>query len=120
MGVVAVAFMHAADKVPALWVDNGEFDEPSDCQFNNGKWYWLAITASGGLAVGLIRWMFDYPENVPGLFKDINDCHVEPKWAPLTFLISAVSLGGGASLGPEQALGNLGGGTSYLAQREVH
>lgn len=118
MGVVAVAFMHVADKVPMLWVDNGEFDEPSDCQFNNGRWYWLVITASGGLAVGLIRWIFDYPENVPGLFKDINDCHVEPKWAPLTFLISAVSLGGGASLGPEQALGNLGGGlATWLSEK---
>lgn len=118
MGIFAVGFMHAADKIPSMWVDNGDFDEPKDCQYNQGKWYWVAITTIGGLVVGLIRWIFEYPENIPGLFKDINDYHVEPKWSPLTFVISAISLGCGASLGPEQALGNLGGGIgTWLSEK---
>jgi H+/Cl- antiporter ClcA len=53
---------------------------------------------------------------LPGLFKDVNDYHVDPKWVPYTFMISGIGLGGGANLGPEQALGNLGGGIgTYLA-----
>ena len=118
MGVVAVGFMNAVDKVPELWVDNGDFDEVKDCEYNQGKYYWVFVTTGGGLAVGLLRWFFEYPDSLPGLFRDINDYHVDPKWAPLTFIISAVSLSSGAALGPEQALGNLGGGiATYISEK---
>ena len=118
IGLVAVGFMNAADKIPSSWADNGNFDEVEDCQYNAGKLYWIAITTGGGLLVGLIRWAAGYPDTVPGLFRDINDCHVEPKWAPLTFVLSAVSLSCGASLGPEQALGNFGGGiATYIGEK---
>jgi hypothetical protein len=69
-----------------------------------GEKYWIAITGGAGLLVGIIRYVTKYPRNLPGLFKDIHDFHVHPNWAPVTFLISTVSLCGGATLGPEQAL----------------
>ena len=83
------------------------------CDFHNdkhcGDWYtgkkwWIAVSGGAGLLVGLIRYGFSYPQSLPGLFKDIHDFHVHPTWAPLTFLISAISLCGGATLGPEQGL----------------
>ncbi len=54
--------------------------------------------------MGMIRWAFSYPETLPGIFQEILTCHVDPKWSPLTFVISAISLAGGATLGPEQGL----------------
>ena len=62
------------------------------------------MTGGAGLLVGLIRYFSSYPKSLPGLFKDIHDFHVHPTWAPLTFLISMISLCGGATLGPEQGL----------------
>ena len=118
MGLVAVGFMNAVDKIPELWLNNHDYEEVEDCEFNAGKPYWMAVTTGGGLLVGLIRWMTEYPDSVPGIFRDINDYHVEPKWSPITFLVSAVSLSCGASLGPEQALGNLGGGlATFVSER---
>jgi hypothetical protein len=52
----------------------------------------------------LNRLLLNYPETIPGLFKEIEEYHVNPKNAPATILLSAISLGGGACLGPEQAL----------------
>ena len=45
MGLAAVGFMNAADYVPKLWVDNGEFENANDCQLNAGKLHWIGITA---------------------------------------------------------------------------
>lgn len=92
----------------------------SECtNFNNGHLYYLWITTGGGFVIGLIRWAFYYPVNLPGLFKDVQTFHVDPKWICLTFSISALSLGCGANLGPEQALGNLGGGISYFITQHI-
>jgi hypothetical protein len=69
-----------------------------------GKKWWIGVSGGAGLLVGIIRYAVAYPRNLPGLFKDIHDFHVHPDWAPVTFLISTISLCGGATLGPEQAL----------------
>lgn len=54
--------------------------------------------------IAYFRWTFEYPEDMAGIFKEISTYHVDYYWSPLTVLISTVSLAGGASLGPEQAL----------------
>jgi H+/Cl- antiporter ClcA len=110
MGLVGLVFLNIADHVPKEWVNNGSFDEASDTDFYAGKTSWIFITGGTGLLVGLVRWLYSYPDNLPGIFKEIGDYHVDPTWSPLTVFISAASLAGGASLGPEQAMGNLGGG----------
>ena len=117
MGLFGVLFMNVAEYVPKLWVNNNNFASAADCNFNAGNLNWMFITAGTGLLVGIVRWVFEYPYNLPGLFAEIRDYHVEPKWSPLTFFLSMGSLAGGASLGPEQALSNLGGGmATYLAE----
>ena len=43
MGFMGVGFMNAAEYVPKFWIDNGEFDDVEDCDYNAGKLYWIAI-----------------------------------------------------------------------------
>ena len=91
--------------MPKQYVTCDYGDSDKNCgNWYSGEKYWIAISGGSGLLVGLIRYFTSYPHNLPGLFKDIHDFHVHPDWAPVTFLISAISLSGGATLGPEQAL----------------
>ncbi len=79
-----------------------------------GHWWWVAA----GVAVGLLRRLTRLPWQTPGLFDDLQTGHVDPGLVPGIAAVSLVSLIGGASLGPEKALGSMGGGAgSWIAQR---
>jgi H+/Cl- antiporter ClcA len=84
-----------------------------------GHWWWVAVTAAAGIAVGLVRRLTRLPWVTPGLFDDLQTGHVEVSLVPGIAAVSAVSLIGGASLGPEKALGSMGGGVgTWLAARK--
>ena len=83
-----------------------------------GKWWWVAVTAAAGLVVGVLRRLTHLPEDVPGLFEDLRAGRVDPRLVPGTMAVSAVSLIGGASVGPEKVLSSMGGGVGgWAAQR---
>jgi H+/Cl- antiporter ClcA len=83
-----------------------------------GHWWWVAVAAAAGAAVGLVRRLTRLPWKTPGLFEDLQTEHVDTKLVPGIAAVSLVSLIGGASLGPEKALGAMGGGAgSWIAQR---
>jgi H+/Cl- antiporter ClcA len=83
-----------------------------------GHWWWVAVAAAAGVAVGLVRRLTRLPWKTPGLFDDLQTEHVDPALVPGVAAVSLVSLIGGASLGPEKALGSMGGGLgSWIAQR---
>jgi H+/Cl- antiporter ClcA len=83
-----------------------------------GHWWWVAVTAAAGIAVGVVRRLTRLPWKTPGLFEDLQTEHVDTKLVPGIAAVSLVSLIGGASLGPEKALGSMGGGAgSWIAQR---
>jgi len=83
-----------------------------------GHWWWVAVTAAAGVAVGLVRRLTRLPWKTPGLFDDLQTQHVDTRLVPGIAAVSAVSLIGGASLGPEKALGSMGGGAGgWIAQR---
>jgi len=83
-----------------------------------GHWWWVAVAAAAGVAVGLLRRLTRLPWKTPGLFEDLQTEHVDPGLVPGIAAVSLVSLIGGASLGPEKALGSMGGGAgSWIAQR---
>ncbi len=85
-----------------------------------GHWWWVAVAAAAGVAVGLLRRLTRLPWETPGLFDDLQTGHVDPKLVPGIAVVSAVSLIGGASLGPEKALGTMGGGVgSWIARRRA-
>ena len=83
-----------------------------------GHWWWVAVAGAAGVAVGLLRRLTRLPWEVPGLFDDLQTGHVDAGLVPGLVAVSTVSLIGGASLGPEKALGSMGGGVgSWIAQR---
>ena len=78
----------------------------------------MAVTAAAGVVVGLLRRLTLLPEQIPSLIVDLKDEHVDQRLVPGIVAVSAASLIGGASLGPEQALGSMGGGAgSWISRR---
>jgi H+/Cl- antiporter ClcA len=95
-----------------LWFD------PGDNGWLGGELWWVAVTAGAGVLVGLLRRAFAMPEHQAGLIKELEAERVEPSTVPGTVTVSAVSLVGGASLGPEAALGSMGGGLgTWISER---
>jgi H+/Cl- antiporter ClcA len=83
-----------------------------------GHWWWVGITAGAGVVVGLSRRFTRLPEDVPGFFEDVRAGGVDVRLVPGTVAASAVSLIGGASVGPEKVLSSMGGGAgSWVAHR---
>jgi H+/Cl- antiporter ClcA len=83
-----------------------------------GDWWWVAVTASAGVLVGLLRRLTRLPDETPGLFEDLQSQRLDLGPVPGTIAVSALSLIGGASVGPEKALASIGGGLgSWLGQR---
>ena len=82
-----------------------------------GKWWWVGVTAAAGVMVGLLRRLTHLPARLPSLIEDLSQAHVELRSVPGTVAVSLVSLIGGASLGPEQALGSMGGGAAEWISR---
>ena len=98
----------------------GKWYSDSDPGWFGGHWWWVAVAAAAGVVVGLLRRLTRLPQEVPGLFADLQTEHVDPGLVPGIVAVSTVSLIGGASLGPEKALGTMGGGAgSWLAQRRA-
>jgi H+/Cl- antiporter ClcA len=68
----------------------------------------------------VLRRLLKVPDETPGIIAEIKTGQVEERLVLATVLISAVSLIGGASLGPEKALGSVGGGAgSWIARRRA-
>lgn len=76
----------------------------------SGRWWWIPLTALGGLLVAFLRQGWKVPRQVPGTIALAQQGWVEPSTAIYWVLISAVSLVMGASLGPSFGLVVMGGG----------
>jgi H+/Cl- antiporter ClcA len=108
--LVALVFMGV------IGVGNNWYTD-SDPGWFGGRWWWVAITAAAGVGVGLLRHVTRLPEQIPGLIADLKEEQVNPRLVPGIVAASAVSLIGGASLGPEKALGSMGGGAGTWSSR---
>ncbi|MDX2380706.1 MAG: chloride channel protein [Acidimicrobiia bacterium] len=105
MGVIALAFLQAIDKViDAIWGDD------IDAEFFGGEWWWILLMGGLGLLVGVLRRAFNTREEVPALFEEASERRVDWRKVPGDVTIAFVSLIGGMSLGPEGPLGSMGGG----------
>lgn len=82
-----------------------------------GEPWWVVVAAGAGLIVGLLRRAFHSPSKTPGLIEDLHEQQVDSRFVPQIVAISTVSLIGGASLGPEVALGSMGGGAADVMAR---
>lgn len=108
VGVVAGILFIGLTDLGAQW-----YGETGWGWFEGNAW-WVAVAAAAGLLVGLLRRWLKVPGEVPGLVRDIEDEHVDHRAVPSVVAVSAASLIGGASLGPEVALGQIGGGSADL------
>ena len=98
----------------------GKWYDDSDPGWFGGQWWWVAVAAAAGAGVGLLRRLTRLPQEIPGLFADLQTGRVDTGMVPGIVAVSTVSLIGGASLGPEKALGAMGGGAgSWLARRRA-
>ena len=96
----------------------GKWYSDADPGWFGGHWWWVAVGAAAGLGAGLVRRLTNLPWTTPGLFDDLQTQEVDSTLVPGIAAVSLVSLIGGASLGPEKALGTMGGGMgSWIAER---
>jgi H+/Cl- antiporter ClcA len=107
---VALVFLAAVDAATELW-----FTMPRDPGWFDGSLWWVAVTTGAGVLVGVLRRAARLPRKLPGTVEELQDQHVDPSTALQATAVSLVSLAGGASLGPEDALGKLGGGLGTWA-----
>jgi len=122
MGFVALGFFNGFDYVSRTWLGawGGEFYDKgmhnATLKFGCGRWWWVAVTTLAGLAVGLLKLVpvINFPDKPKGLFSEVKELHVEPKQAPGIAILSCLSLAAGATVGPEMALGSLGGAVGTL------
>jgi chloride channel protein, CIC family len=84
----------------------------------SGDWWWIPLTAVGGLVVVILRTTWHVPDEVPGGVALIEAGAVDHMTAPQWLAITAMSAIAGASLGPSFALILMGGGLgSWIASR---
>ncbi len=57
----------------------GKWYSDSDPGWFGGHWWWVAVAAAAGAVVGLLRRLTRLPEEVPGLFADLQTGHVDPQ-----------------------------------------
>jgi H+/Cl- antiporter ClcA len=114
LAFAALAFLGLVKGGTKLW-----FTLPKDPGWLDGKLWWVAVTAGAGVLVGVLRRVLRVPAKVPGTLAVIKDERVDPSIVPGAVAVSLVSLAGGASLGPEDALGKLGGGLgTWISDRQ--
>jgi H+/Cl- antiporter ClcA len=83
-----------------------------------GHWWWIPLTALGGLVVAWLRQSWKISKDVPGAIALAQQAWVDPAKAFYWAIISTVSLMMGASLGPSFGLAIMGGGFgSWLVTR---
>ena len=111
-GAVAGLLFLGVTGIGATW-----YGDPGLGWFEGPLW-WVAVAAGAGLVVGLLRRGLRMPSETPGLIEDLQHEHIDVRQVPSIVAVSAVSLIGGASLGPEVALGQMGGGAGgWIARR---
>ena len=116
LAVAALAFLGLLKGGTKLW-----FTLPQNPDWLSGSLWWVAVTAAAGALVGVLRRVLRLPDKLDGTLKEIQDERVETSTVLKAVGVSLVSLIGGASLGPEDALGKMGGGfgTWFSARRRL-
>ncbi|HEU0239646.1 MAG TPA: chloride channel protein [Micromonosporaceae bacterium] len=113
LAFAGLAFLGLVKGGTRLW-----FTLPKNPDWFSGSLWWVAVTAGAGVLVGVLRRALRLPAKLPGTMKELQDERVEPSTVLKAVVVSLVSLIGGASLGPEDALGKIGGGLgTWVSQR---
>jgi H+/Cl- antiporter ClcA len=107
-GLMVVLFRHAID-----WIAELTLERLMGVVAGAGPWTLALIPTLGGLVVGLMRW--GLKGFSPGVSSLTEANQPLPAWRPLAqVMAAAVSLGTGASLGPEGPSVEIGGSIGVL------
>jgi H+/Cl- antiporter ClcA len=110
MAYVFIALVDLATE--SLWPETTEYG------LFSGEPWWILLMGGAGLLIGLLRRLLGVQPVIPGLFEEVDKRRSEPRFVPRRVLVSFVSLVGGASVGPEAALGSMGGGLgTFISER---
>lgn len=71
-----------------------------DYSLMGGKWWWIALLTGTGLLVGVLRSALNVPDDLEGSLTIVQNGSIDRDNALQAIAVSAVSLIGGASLGP--------------------
>jgi H+/Cl- antiporter ClcA len=82
----------------------GFFFGDSGTGWLTGKWWWIPLTALGGLIVAVLRKIWKIQPKVPGATELAHQGWIDTRTAPYWVAVSIVSLITGASLGPSFGL----------------
>lgn len=111
-GVLALVFMSITKNANELLYGDAGTD------WWSGHWWWIPLTALGGLIIAQLRKSWKISKNVPGAIALAQQAWVDPSKAVYWVVISTISLVMGASLGPSFGLVVMGGGFgSWLVTR---
>ena len=77
-----------------IWPAEIEYD------FGGGTWWWVVVLTATGLIVGILRVLWNVPDDLDGSLTILQDASVDRTTALPAIGISALSLVGGVSLGP--------------------
>lgn len=115
-GVLSLGFVAVVGFGKNLWWP----DDP-DYGLLEGEAWWLLVTTGAGLLVGLVRLVTTVPKKATGALAEVGAARVDDRTAPQMVVISAISLIGGASLGPFDAGVRSGGAVAewWSARREL-
>jgi H+/Cl- antiporter ClcA len=111
-GVLALAFNRVTGAGIDLFFGN------AGTGWWEGHWWWIPLTATGGLIVAVLRRTWKVPDQVPSPIKLAFAAWVEPGTVVPWVLISVISMIAGAAMGPFFAFAVMGGGLgSWLVTR---
>ncbi len=111
-GLFAVLFMGITGAGAGLFFGN------AGTGWWSGQWWWIPLTALGGLIVSFLRKTWKVAKDVPSPPQLAHMAWVEPGPVIHWLIITTISLIFGASLGPFFGLAVMGGGLgSWLATR---
>jgi H+/Cl- antiporter ClcA len=114
LAFAALAFLALVTHGTNLW-----FTLPKEPGWFDGSLWWVAVTAAAGVLVGVLRRVFRLPASLPGTVAEIKGARTDVATVPGAVAVSLVSLVGGASLGPELALGKMGGALgTWVSERQ--
>ena len=114
LAFAALAFLGLVKGGTNLW-----FTLPKDPGWLDGSLWWVAVTAGAGVLVGVLRRVFRAPGQAGGHGRGAQGPARRALHCPAAVAVSLVSLAGGASLGPEDALGKMGGGLgTWVSERQ--
>uniref|UniRef100_A0A7R9V9N5 Chloride channel protein n=1 Tax=Chlamydomonas euryale TaxID=1486919 RepID=A0A7R9V9N5_9CHLO len=119
LGAVGIAFFNAIQVLSdSMWRNeayvSNTLEGTANAKVGEGKWWWVGMLSGGGLAVGLFKLTWSllvrrFPSHTPGFVAELRTLHAHDALLPLGLLCaSALSIGSGASVGPEAAMGAAG------------